>query len=282
MDTGFAMQRLNRRTLAAVAGSAAIALAGWQGVAAQQAGAGSQGFGAAANADGITVTGSGVAEGEVERGLLQFLVRYGPGSTQSQGSAGGSEYYYGSNVPAPDEDALANVVNAIVDGGVDRERILIAEGSESVYGMFGPGVSVVAAELDAAAIATMEDMIENATAAGIETELSFDQVGVIFYAVDCDSVSDAAYLAAIEDGRVQAESVARALGVELGELTGVTAYTPWSAYSNYSGGGAGNGCSQSIELESALTTYFPSFVPGVEPTFSLTVSVSLTFAFASE
>ena len=279
METAIALEPLNRRRLAMLAGAAAFGLAGWSQVSAQQAGDAS-GMAAPENSDGITVTGNGLAEGDVDRAILQFLVRYGPEAAQSKGGA--ESYYYGGDLSAPDEDALANMINALVDGGIDRAQIAVAVGSKTLYGMFGPGVSVLAAEVGADLLPDLTSIVENVAAAGRDTELSFDQVGAAFIPADCDSISDAAYLAAVEDGRVQAEAVARALGVELGELTGVTAYAPWSMYGPYSGVGTGSGCAAPIELEDALTTWLSSFVPGADPVYSLTVSVVLTFAFGSE
>jgi hypothetical protein len=285
MTNEFAAKRLTRRGFAAMAGAAAVAVAGQHIVSAQQAGgegAGSgPGYGLSGGAAGITVTGNGRATAEVESGVLQLLVRFGPESEAMMNSAGSGGYYGGVNVPAPDEDALTNVVNALIEAGIPEDQVLTSIGSSSLYGMFGAGVSVVAAGLDAEAVSNLGDIVEAATAAGRETDLAFDQVGVVFATSDCDAVSDDAYLAAIEDGRVQAEAVARALGVELGDLVGVSASMPWSAYSRYDGGGSGNGCAAPFELEDAFRNYFQSYMPGTDPVFALSVSITMTFDFAA-
>jgi len=283
MEREIAAPRLSRRYFAAVAGSTALALAGWERVSARQQAGDAAGQVVTDPLPGITVTGSGRASAPADRGILQLLVRYGPASpaiSSSSGSAGG--YYGGSDIPAPDEDALSNVVNSLVDSGIDREQILTSIGSSTMYGLFGPGVSVIAAELDAALAADLNEIIETAVEAAKATDLSFDQAGVVFSAESCQDVSDAAYLDAIEDGRSQADAVAQALGVQVGELIGVTAHSPWSNYSRYDGGGVGNGCGAPFELEDGLTSYFPPFNPGAEPEFSLTVSIVLTFAIADE
>ena len=282
MTNESATPRLSRRGFAAMAGAAAMALTGHQIASAQQAGGQAAGSGPGFSLEGgtgITVTGNGRATAEVESGVLQFLVRLGPEAAASKGGAGGGEYYGGTDIPAPDEDALTNVVNALVEAGIPADQVLTWIGTSGVYGMFGPGVSVVAAGLDAVAVGNLEEIVRAATEAGRETDLSFDQVGVVFATGDCDSVSDAAYLAAIEDGRVQAEAVARALGVELGDLVGVSANTPWSAYSRYDGGGSGNGCAAAFEIEDAFSNYFQSYMPGTDPVFALSVTVTLTFDF---
>ena len=43
---------------------------------------------------------------------------------------------------------------------------------------------------------------------------------------------------------------------------------------------SGSGCASVIDLEDAGRVYFPPFVPGTEPEFTMTVSVTLTFALA--
>ncbi|MCC6705352.1 MAG: SIMPL domain-containing protein [Thermomicrobiales bacterium] len=283
MDQEIAAPRLSRRYLAAVAGSTALALAGWERVSARQQAGDAAGQVAADPMPGITVTGSGRASAPADRGILQLLVRYGPASPAIKSSSeSASGYYGGSDIPAPDDDALSNVVNSLVDNGIDRERILTVIGSSTMYGLFGPGVSVIAAELDAELAAGLEDIVETAVEAAKATDLSFDQAGVVFSAESCQDVSDAAYLDAIEDGRAQADAIALALGVQVGELIGVTANAPWSSYTRYDGGGVGNGCGAPFELEDGLTSYFPSFNPGAEPEFSLTVSLVLTFVIAEE
>jgi hypothetical protein len=284
MTQEFATPRLTRRGLAAMAGAAAFTLAGQRVATAQQAGAEGAGSGPGfglQGGTGITVTGNGRATAPVESGVLQLLVRLGPEAAMSKGGAGGTEYYGGGNIPAPTDDDLTNVVNALVEAGIPADQVRTMIGSSSLYGMFGMGVSVVAAGLDAETVANLGDIVNAATEAGRETDLTFDQVGVVFATSDCASVSDDAYVAAVEDGRLQADAVARALGVELGELVGVSAQTPWSAYSRYDGGGTGIGCAAPYKIEDAFTNYFQSFMPGTEPLFSLTVSVTLTFAFAA-
>jgi hypothetical protein len=271
-----------RRALAMAAGSAGAAVlgltvAGTSGSAqaAQQAGAGSGYYGGAQAVEGIVVSGTGQGAGEVTGGILQFMLRYGADAPQlAQGAAGGDPY---GSVPAPDEDAVANVVEALVEAGIDEANVRTFIGSSSMYGMFGPGVSVVAAEIDDAALLDdLDAIVQAGLDAAKETNLQADQVGAVFNAADCETVSDDALAAAVADAQSQAESLAGALGIELGPMTGATATPPYSPYSGYDA--SGSGCANVIDLEDAGRIYFPPYVPGTEPSFTMTVSVSLTFA----
>ena len=127
MTNESATPRLSRRGFAAMAGAAAMALTGHQIASAQQAGGQAAGSGPGFSLEGgtgITVTGNGRATSEVESGVLQFLVRLGPEAAASKGGAGGGEYYGGTDIPAPDEDALTNVVNALVEAGIPADQVL--------------------------------------------------------------------------------------------------------------------------------------------------------------
>lgn len=283
MDQG--SNRLSRRrALAMAAGSAGVAALSLAATkpsasaqAAQQAGAGSMYYGGAQGVEGIVVSGTGQGTGEVTAAILQYMLRYGPEAPQiSQGSAGGG---YMESIPAPDEDALANVVEALVEAGVDEANIRTFIGSSSMYGMFGPGVSIVAALIDdAALIDELEAIVTAGSDAAAETNLQIDQVGAVFHAADCEAVSDDAMAAAVADAQAQADNLAAALSVELGPMTGATSSPPYSPYGGYDA--SGSGCANVIDLDDAGRVYFPPFVPGTEPEFTMTVSVTLTFALA--
>ncbi len=289
-DPGFGMRRLSRRrALAMAAGSAGAAAAGLVAVnttafaqaAGQQAGAGagSGPWGWSQGGEGIVVSGSGQGTAPVSGAILQYLLRYGPDAPQAaQGAASGG---YMEPVPAPDEDAVSNVVSALEEAGVDEANIRTFIGSSAMYGMFGPGVSVVAALIDDAALLEGLDAIVTAGSdAATETNLQIDQVGAIFQTDDCESVTDDALAAAVADAQAQADNLAGALGIELGEMVGATSTPPYSPYTGYDSGGSG--CANLPELDDAGRIYFPPYVPGTDPQFTMTVSVTLTFALAAE
>jgi hypothetical protein len=209
--------------------------------------------------------------------VIQYMLRYGPEAPQvSQGAAAGG---YMEPVPAPDEDALAKVIEALVEAGVDEANIRTFVGSNSMYGMFGPGVSIVAALIDDTALFEDLDAIVNAGAdAAAETNLQLDQAGAAFTAADCEAVSDDALAAAVADAQTQAENLAAAVGVTLGDMVGATSTPPFSPFTGYDG--AGSGCASLLDLDDAGRFYFPPYVPGTEPVFTMTASVTLTFAIA--
>jgi len=270
----FAAQRLSRRSFAAVAGTGAVAFASMQQAGAQE---GSGPGGNLPASQGLTVSGNGRATGEVDSGVMQLLVRYGGTAPQMKG---GADYSMGMNVPTPDEDALTPIVNALIEGGIEADAILISVGSGSMYGMFGVGVSIVGAGLNVEQIGNLATISELVSAAALEADLAIDQFGVAYSTADCQGVSDAAYQTAADDARLQAEALARVLGIELGQIVGVNASAPWSAYARYDG--TGTGCQAIFEPEDALTNYLPAWMPGVEPAFALTVMISLTFAIVTE
>lgn len=278
-------QRLNRRRAmllaAGSAGAAAIGLIGTRSdaaaVAASEAGIEPAVWGQGSN--GIVVSGSGRATGDVTGGILQLLIRYSPSAPQLSQSSAGGESYYSASVAAPDEDALTAVVNALIDGGIDREQIITHIGSSAMYGLFGSGVSVVGALLDETTVAALGEIVPNVIDAAESTNLQFDQIGAAYFAADCAAVSDAALEAAITDARAQAQALAAALGVELGELTGASANPPYSPYGGYEGG---SGCAAVFELEDAIRNYFPPYIAGVEPEFSMSASVTLTFDISGD
>jgi len=286
-DSSFGTRLLSRRrALAMAAGSAGAAAAGLVGTKAasaqaagqQASGAGAGGYwGGGQGVEGIVVSGTGQGTGDVTGGIIQYLLRYGPEAPQvSQGAAAGG---YMSPVPAPDEDALSKVVSALVEAGVDEANVRTFIGSNTMYGMFGPGVSVVAALIDdTALLESLDDIVTAGTDAAADTNLQIDQVGAIFQAEDCETVTDDALAAAVADAQVQADNLAAALGVTLGDMVGATSTPPYSPYSGYDAGGSG--CANLPELDDAGRIYFPPYVPGATPEFTMTVSVTLTFALA--
>lgn len=275
-----------RRALAATAGAAAALTAGVAVQSASAAGGDKGGGGMYVSSgqmvEGIVVTGNGVASAEVSAALIQYLVRYAadaPQMTDSTGAAGGG--YYGAPVPAPDDDAMAKIVEALKTAGIPAASIKTFPGSDAMYGPFGSGVSAVAAEIDdAALLGKLSDILADGASAAADTKLQIDQIGAIFSTADCESVNDDALANAAADARTQAEALAKAIGVTLGELKGATSGPTYSPYSSYSGGSGA--CANPPALEDAGTIYFPTFVAGTEPEFTINASITLTFDLAGE
>lgn len=273
-----------RRALATAAGAAGVVAIGSVANASAAAQAGEQGAGFAYGGqmtEGIVVNGTGTASAEVSAALVQYLLRYGPDAPQmTEASPEMSKSYYGSAYPAPDADSLAHVVETLVGAGIPEASVKTFPGSDTMYGPFGAGVSVVAASIhDAALLAELGDILSAGADAAGEINLQIDQIGAIYSAADCESVNDEALAAAVADANTQAAALAKALGVELGEMVGATSSPSYGPYSGY-GGGSG-ACAPAPTLEDAGSIYFPTFIAGSEPEFSITASITLTFALGA-
>jgi uncharacterized protein YggE len=274
-----------RRALATAAGAAgAVAVGSVTGASAgaAQAGDAGAGFGYGGQmAEGIVANGTGTASAEVSAALVQYLLRYGPDAPQiAEASPEMSKGYSGSAYPAPDADAMAHVVEALSGAGIPEANIKAFPGSDTMYGPFGAGVSVVAALIDdPEPLAQLGDILSAGADAATETNLQIDQIGAIYSTADCESVNDEALAAAVADANTQAAALAKALGFELGELVGATSSPSYSPYSGY-GGGSG-ACAPAPTLDDAGSIYFPTFIAGSEPEFTITASVTLTFALGA-
>jgi len=66
----------------------------------------------------------------------------------------------------------------------------------------------------------------------------------------------------------------------LGGLVGATMQPTYSAYSGYLAGSSG--CDGIPGLEDADTTYFPLYTATAEPQFTITASVTLSFAMGGQ
>lgn len=275
-----------RRALATAAGAAGAVAIG--SVATVSAAAGpderaSNGFVSGGQmVEGIVVNGTGEASAEVASAIVQYLVRYAPDAPQLADAATADidKGYYGSTYPAPDADSMAHVVEVLVEAGVPSADVKTFPGSDAMYGPFGSGVSVVAASIeDAELLASLGDILEAGADAAKETNLQIDSIGAIYATADCESVNDEALAAAVADANVQATALAKANGVELGDLVGATSSPSYSPYSGY--GGVGGPCQAIPTLDDAGVTYFPTYMAGSEPEFTITASVTLTFALAA-
>jgi uncharacterized protein YggE len=273
-----------RRALATAAGAAgAVAIGAAGASAAAQGGDAGAGFAYGGQmTEGIVVTGSGTASAGVTAALVQYLLRYGPDAPQIMEATPEemSKGYYSGSYPAPDEDAMAHVVEALTGAGIPEANVKTFPGSDTMYGLFGAGVSVVAASIDDPdLLASLGDILSAGADAVAETNLAIDQIGAIYSTDDCEAVNDDALAAAAADANTQAAALAKALGVELGDLVGATSSPSYSPYSGYSGGSGA--CAPAPTLDDAAATYFPAFIAGATPEFTITASITLTFALGA-
>lgn len=274
-----------RRAIVTAAGAAAAGIAlttGAHQAGAQAAGSFASGPGGSNQAiDGIVVNGTGSASAPATSAVIQYILRYDPNQPIPEAAAspdaGMGAGGYSGNYPAPDESALAPVAEALVNAGVPEDKVEVFPGAGVGSGPFGPGTAVVAASIEESALlGDLNAIVTAGSTAATETGLSIDQVGAVFNTGACNDLNDEALAAAIANARAQAETLAKALGVTLGDLDGATMQPSYSAYSGYMPGATG--CDSIPALENAGTVYFPMYTATSNPQFSLTASVTLSFA----
>jgi uncharacterized protein YggE len=277
-----------RRAVVTAAGAAATGLAlstRSSFASSQSAGALSTGLSAIGEGmQGIVVTGTATASTPATSAVIQYILRYDPSlpmpvpeDQASPAASGGMAGGYSSSAPAPDEGDLAGVAEALVNAGVPEASVKVFPGTDIASGPFGPGTAVVAASIeDAALLGDLTAIIEAGAVAAREAGLSIDQVGAIYNTSTCGDTSDEALASAIANAKDQAAVLAKALQVELGDLVGATMQPTYSPYSGYIAGSSG--CDGIPGLDDADTTYFPMYTATAEPQFSITASVTLSFA----
>jgi hypothetical protein len=231
--------------------------------------------------DGIVVNGTGSAAAPATSAVVQYILRYDPNLSVPESAATpapgmGAGGYAGGSYPAPDETALAPVAEALVNAGVPDDKVKIFPGAGVGSGPFGPGTAVVAASIeDSALLGDLNAIVGAGSSAATDAGLAIDQVGAVFNTDACNDLNDQALAAAISNARAQADTLAKALGVTLGDLDGATMQPSYSAYSGYIAGATG--CDGIPTLENAGTVYFPIYTATSEPQFSLTANVTLSF-----
>lgn len=282
----FARRLTRRRALVTAAGAAAAGIAlsaNTRPAGAQASGGYGDGLMASSQAiDGIVVNGVGSASAPATSAVIQYMLRYDPNLPIPEGAATpapgmGAGGYAGGSYPAPDEAALAPVAEALVNAGVPDDKVEIFPGAGIGSGPFGPGTAVVAALIDESALlGDLNAIVAAGSTAATEAGLAIDQVGAVFNTDSCGDLSDQALAAAIANARAQAETLATALGVTLGDLDGATMQPSYSAYSGYMPGATG--CDGIPSLENAGTAYFPMYTATADPQFSITANVTLSFA----
>ncbi len=214
---------------------AGIALAGALALASVVSGP----FGAAAQptadapAQGITVSGFGVASVPAETADLQIIVsqtNYGPPSGLQPGATPGAEERMQSE----------SVVTSLTDAGVAEGDIdvIVSPVLSSYYGPSGPGVARIDVSIESPTAERIAEIVDAATVGAANERLVIGQVGVSYGVTDCAPLRRRAAEAALVDVRTRAELQADIVGVELGEITGVTdvPVDPSGSWSPYYGG----------------------------------------------
>lgn len=270
-----------RRALTMAAGLAAAGAVGQVATtAARTVDGDGSGMMGAANV-GIIVNGNGVAKAPAVAAILQFIVRLqdpyanDPMAAERAGAGGG--YGYG-NIPGPSEEQLQQIADAIEDAGIARSNVEIVAMPAGSAGMFGYGTGLVLALIDDAGMfELLPAMVEAGTQAAWDYGMTLDQVGASYMADDCETMAQQALAGAVSNARKQAEDLAVALGVELGDLIGATTYGMYSPSAGYVSGESG--CAAVPDFEQAKETWLPGYTGTNAPEFEVSVQVQLTYAF---
>jgi hypothetical protein len=230
------------------------------------------------NLPGIVVPITGRASAPADRAIGQLIARSGFGQPMPVDpmTEPAVDPMATPEVPA---DVITMMVDALVEAGVDQANILASDPSApggSSY--FGPGSAVVVFQVAGEGIKTLGNLLAMLTEIATEQGLMYDQPAAMLLSDACQDLRGAAYADAVEAGRQEAELIAGAMGVELGELIRVAkqsvSFGP-AAYGMY----PGDSCENLVDLGSAVRTYLPPFDASLPNEFTVYATIELTFAF---
>jgi uncharacterized protein YggE len=201
-------------------------------------------------AQGITVKGDGEAAAPADSAVLQFIVRVNssPDGTPTKDGAG-----FPSNVA---DEQMAALVAAAQSKGIDDksvEYLIVAD--DAFYTTFGPGVGVLAVQIDKAELKHRIKIVDAVKDAAKDNGLVFDQIGAQYIVDDCASLDLAALADAKESAEAQATRIAQAMGVSLGAMIAVETQPSYG----YQSGPQNDQCAEPPTMETALEVYFPPF-----------------------
>jgi uncharacterized protein YggE len=226
---------------------------------------------------GIVVPVTGRASAPADRAIGQLIVRaqYGGPKPIDAASEAPVNPLATPEVPV---DVIAMMVDALVEAGVDQANILTTDLSQtSGSGYFGPGSAVVVFQVEGEGIKTLGNLLTMLTGIVTEQGLIYDQPGAMLLSDACQDLRGQAYADAVEVGRQEAELIAGALGVELGELIRAAkqsvSFGP-AAYGMY----PGDSCDNLVDLGTAVRTYLPPFDASLPNEFTVYAMIELTFA----
>ena len=267
-----------RRAIASIAGLGVAGLASTR-VATAQASPTVEEFAALDNLPGIVVPVTGRAFAPADCAIGQLIVRaqfWGPKQIDPMSEAPADPMA----TPEISMDVITMMADALVEAGVDPANILttdptVAGGSS----FFGPGSAVVVFQVEGEGIKTIGSLLEMLTMITVEQGLMHDQPGWMLLSDACNDLRGQAYANAVEVGRQEAELIAGALGVELGELIRAAkqsvSFGP-AAFGTY----PGDSCENLVDLGSAVRSYLPPFDASMPNEFTVYAMVELTFAFS--
>lgn len=175
------------------------------------------------------------------------------------------------------QSQLDTLVGMLIAKGLDSEKILTsANEAEFTGGYFGPGTGVIAFQLEGEEIKTLKLLFQTVTAGAGELGLLYDPPCAMYLADSCEDLRADAFADAVERGRDEANLMASALGLQVGDLVRATkqyvSYGP-AAYGTYS-----DSCDDLIDFASAVRSYLPTYDPTLPNEFTVYAQVELVFA----
>jgi uncharacterized protein YggE len=262
------VEKVTRRRIAGGLIAAALGLMVLNPVAAQ-GGADGPGYETKEIAQGITVSADGEAEAPAESAVMQFIVRVDP-------SAGGESLKSGAGFPSDvTEEQMAALVAAAQSKGIDDNSVdLLIVPQNAFTSAFGPGVGVLAVQIDTAELKHRVKIADAVTKAAKDNGLTFDNIGVQYIVEDCVGLDQAALADAAESAENQAARMAQAMGLTVGELIAVERQPNYNGYS----GPNRDVCAETPTLATALEQYFPAFDPNSDAVREIYASLLVTYA----
>lgn len=187
-------------------------------------------------------------------------------------------------VPRLTEERVQPMVDAMVEAGVDNDRIEVAISPSSAVGP-GGNASLITATVASPTTEVVETIVNAASEAAISNGLAIFEAGALYSLADCAAPTREARTQAIANAREQAAELAELLGVELGEMLqasdyGQGAYNPFALAGAEGCTSAGDSFGSSV-FAGGIGLTVPPFNPAQPAEARVVSAVSMVFAIES-
>jgi uncharacterized protein YggE len=229
---------------------------------------------------GISVIGHGEASAPAETATLHITV--------------GEGNYAGPALPQPgvtpgerEREAVAPIVEALVDAGVQEEQIEVMVGPSiaELGTFFGPATAMIRATVDTPDRDQLAELIDAAGIAAAGERLYVGRVSATYAIEDCAPLERQAREMAVADAHDKADVMAELIDVSRGDVIGtrdVSSESP-AAFGPYGPVTSLSPCGSEDLAMSVLGAYaLPPFDPAMEPEVTAYATVELTFALADD
>jgi uncharacterized protein YggE len=187
-------------------------------------------------------------------------------------------------VPRVTEERVQPMVDAMVEAGVDNDRIEVAISPSSAVGV-GGNAALITATVASPTTEVVETIVNAASEAAIGNGLAIFETGALYSLADCAAPKREARTQAIANAREQAAELAELLGVELGEMLqasdyGQGAYNPFALAGAEGCTSAGDSFGSSV-FAGGIGLTIPQFNPAQPAEARVVSAVSMVFAIES-